>query len=95
MSLPKRYDSRASEPGWQAWWRRHGVYRFRPDDNKPLYSIDTPPPTVSGKLHVGHLFSYTHADAVARFRRMRGFHVFYPFGFDDNGLPTERLVENT
>src|SRR5947207_956840 len=59
----------------------------------PLYSIDTPPPTVSGKLHIGHIFSYTQTDILARFQRMLGFSVFYPFGFDDNGLPTERYVE--
>ena len=72
-----------------------GVYRF--DRTRPradVYSIDTPPPTVSGSLHVGHVFSFTHTDVVARFQRMRGKDVFYPMGWDDNGLPTERRVQN-
>ena len=78
-----------------ARWEDSGVYRFdrtRPRDE--VYSIDTPPPTVSGSLHVGHVFSYTHTDVIARFQRMRGKAVFYPMGWDDNGLPTERRVQN-
>ncbi len=76
-------------------WETDGVYRF--DATRPreeVYSIDTPPPTVSGSLHVGHVFSYTHTDLIARFQRMRGKAVFYPMGWDDNGLPTERRVQN-
>jgi len=71
------------------------VYRFQPEAPGPIYSIDTPPPTVSGKLHLGHVYSYSHADFMARFFRMRGYNVYYPMGFDDNGLPTERLIEKT
>src|SRR5690242_6207357 len=76
-------------------WAADGVYEF--DRSRPraeVYSIDTPPPTVSGSLHIGHVFSYTHTDVIARFQRMRGKAVFYPMGWDDNGLPTERRVQN-
>jgi valyl-tRNA synthetase len=83
------------EARWGAWWEREGTYRFeRSRTRGEIYSIDTPPPTVSGSLHVGHVFSYTHTDTIARFQRMRGREVFYPMGWDDNGLPTERRVEN-
>jgi valyl-tRNA synthetase len=76
-------------------WDRLGTYQYsRSDSARPVYSIDTPPPTVSGSLHVGHVFSYTHTDLVARFKRMTGHNVFYPMGWDDNGLPTERRVQN-
>ena len=76
-------------------WEREGVYRFdRTAKREDIFSIDTPPPTVSGSLHMGHVFSYTHTDTVARFWRMRGKSVFYPMGWDDNGLPTERRVQN-
>ena len=76
-------------------WERDGVYRFdRSAPRERVFSIDTPPPTVSGSLHVGHVFSYTHTDAIARYQRMRGKEVFYPMGWDDNGLPTERRVQN-
>ena len=61
--------------------------------NREVYSIDTPPPTVNGKIHIGHIFSYSQAEMIARYKRLRGYNVFYPFGFDDNGLPSERLVE--
>jgi valyl-tRNA synthetase len=93
MALPKRYDPGSAEPRLQSDWQTNGVYRFDPGVAGPVYSIDTPPPTVSGHLHLGHVYSYSHADFMARYRRMRGDNVFYPMGYDDNGLPTERLVE--
>jgi valyl-tRNA synthetase len=93
MKLPKRYDPKEAEPRWQRAWDEAGIYRFDPRSEKPIYSIDTPPPTVSGAIHIGHVFSYVQAEVVARFRRMTGANVYYPFGFDDNGLPSERLVE--
>ncbi len=83
------------EARWGDRWEQEGTYRFdRAADRGDVYSIDTPPPTVSGSLHVGHVFSYTQTDTVARYQRMRGRSVFYPMGWDDNGLPTERRVEN-
>jgi valyl-tRNA synthetase len=83
------------EATWSAQWEAAHTYRFdRSKDRAQVYSIDTPPPTASGSLHVGHVFSYTHTDCIARYKRMRGFEVFYPMGWDDNGLPTERRVQN-
>lgn len=75
------------------FWEKEKIYKFNKSSKKKIYSIDTPPPTVSGNMHVGHAFSYSQQDFIARFKRMSGFEVFYPFGTDDNGLPTERLVE--
>lgn len=92
--LENKYDYKTAEKKWQDFWQEKGVYKFDKEDKiKPIYSIDTPPPTVSGKIHIGHIFSYSQAEFVARYKRMRGYNVFYPFGFDDNGLPTELLVE--
>ena len=91
--MDAHYDARTWEKKMQEFWEQEGIYRFNPNSDKPIYSIDTPPPTVSGNLHIGHLFSYTQAEIMARYKRMQGYEVFYPFGFDDNGLPTERLVE--
>ena len=83
------------EDRWSSRWEEDRTYRFAGDRPRPdVFAIDTPPPTVSGSLHVGHVFSYTHTDCIARFWRMRGKDVFYPMGWDDNGLPTERRVEN-
>jgi valyl-tRNA synthetase len=93
MPLAHRYDPKEVEPRLAAEWQAKGVYRFAPQSGRPVYSIDTPPPTVSGHLHLGHCYSYSHTDFMARFWRMNGYGVFYPMGFDDNGLPTERLVE--
>ena len=91
--MEKRYDFTQIESQIQKFWEQEEIYRFDKNAVGEIYSIDTPPPTVSGALHIGHLFSYTQAEIIARFRRMLGYNVFYPFGFDDNGLPTERLVE--
>ncbi len=83
------------EDKWTAHWEEQGTYRFdRSAERERVYSINTPPPTVSGELHIGHVFSYTHTDTIARYQRMRGREVFYPMGWDDNGLPTERRVQN-
>ena len=93
--VPERPTLDGLEAKWSAAWEREGVYRFdRAAPRERVFSIDTPPPTVSGSLHVGHVFSYTHTDAIARYQRMRGKEVFYPMGWDDNGLPTERRVQN-
>jgi valyl-tRNA synthetase len=95
ITVPDKPALEGLEQKWTARWESDGVYRFDRTKSRPeIFSIDTPPPTVSGSLHVGHVFSYTHTDAVARFQRMRGKAVFYPMGWDDNGLPTERRVQN-
>ena len=96
-AIPERPALEGLEPKWRDSWEARGTYRF--DRAAALsagsvYSVDTPPPTASGSLHIGHVFSYTHMDLAARFHRMRGEHVFYPMGWDDNGLPTERRVQN-
>jgi valyl-tRNA synthetase len=90
--MEKRYEHQTSEATAQQQWETNATYAMENNPGK-LYSIDTPPPTVSGNLHIGHIFSYTQTDIIARYKRMNGFSVFYPFGFDDNGLPTERYVE--
>ncbi len=88
-----KYNCKEAEEQWVKYWESERVFAFDPKKKGKIYSIDTPPPTVSGKMHIGHAFSYTQEDIIARYKRMRGFSVFYPFGTDDNGLPTERLVE--
>ena len=94
-TVPQKPDLEGLEVRWGATWDADGTYSFdRTATRDGVYSIDTPPPTVSGSLHVGHVFSYTHTDTIARYQRMRGKSVFYPMGWDDNGLPTERRVQN-
>ncbi|QHQ63514.1 valine--tRNA ligase [Anaerocolumna sedimenticola] len=93
--MDKKYDFKKAEKEMQKLWKENEIYGFQNGRTKKVFSIDTPPPTVSGNLHIGHVFSYTQAEMIARFKRMQGFDVFYPFGFDDNGLPTERLIEKS
>ena len=90
---PKQYDPLIEEKKWQNYWEKNKTYKFDPKSKAKIYSIDTPPPTVSGKMHLGHAFSYSQQDFVARYHRMKGENVFYPFGTDDNGLATERMIE--
>ncbi len=96
MNIPEKPALEGLEKKWDQVWQSSGTYHF--DRSKAtrenIYSVDTPPPTASGSLHIGHAFSYTHTDIAARFNRMRGRDVFYPMGWDDNGLPTERRVQN-
>lgn len=101
LSLPEKPALEGLESKWGTRWEADGTYRFdraaalahaNPREN--VYSIDSPPPTASGSLHIGHVFSYTHMDLAARYQRMRGRSLFYPMGWDDNGLPTERRVQN-
>nr|WP_243064762.1 valine--tRNA ligase [Humibacter sp. RRB41] len=97
--IPDKPALEGLERVWDERWRADGTYHFERDaalqaGRGDIYSVDTPPPTASGSLHIGHVFSYTHTDVVARYQRMRGKHVFYPMGWDDNGLPTERRVQN-
>src|SRR5436190_18734977 len=93
--VPDRPTLDGLEDKWSRRWQEEGTYAFdRSKERADVYAIDSPPPYVSCVLHVGHTFSYTHTDIVARFQRMRGKAVFYPLGWDDNGLPTERRVQN-
>ncbi|MCM0619789.1 valine--tRNA ligase [Nocardioides bruguierae] len=95
VAVPEKPALEGLEATWSQAWKEADTYAFdRTQPRENVYSIDTPPPTVSGSLHVGHVFSYTHTDLIARFQRMRGKSVFYPMGWDDNGLPTERRVQN-
>ena len=93
--VPDKPALEGLEAKWAETWKADSTYAFdRTRAREDIYSIDTPPPTVSGSLHVGHVFSYTHTDLIARYQRMQGKSVFYPMGWDDNGLPTERRVQN-
>ncbi|OJX70157.1 MAG: valine--tRNA ligase [Micrococcales bacterium 73-13] len=97
--IPEKPVLEGLEDAWSAVWEQRGTYRFDRDaalaaGRDAVYAIDSPPPTASGSLHIGHVFSFTHMDLAARFNRMRGKHLFYPMGWDDNGLPTERRVQN-
>ncbi|MGV8162702.1 MAG: valine--tRNA ligase [Candidatus Nanoarchaeia archaeon] len=95
MELPKNYETAQSEKKWSDFWQEKQTYKFDESSKKEVYSVDTPPPTVSGKMHLGHAFSYAQEDYVVRYHRMAGKNVLYPFGTDDNGLPTDKLVEKT
>ena len=88
-----KYNEQQSELSIQKLWEQEQIYQFNPASTDNQFTIDTPPPTISGKLHIGHIFSYTQTDLIARFKRMQGKNVFYPMGYDDNGLPTELYVE--
>ena len=93
--VPDRVGAEGLEAKWGEHWEAEGTYTFdQSATREQVYSIDTPPPTVSGSLHVGHVFSYTHTDLIARHRRMSGREVIYPMGWDDNGRPTERRDKN-
>ena len=95
MGFPNSFDPSEAEPRLQAAWAASGIYRFNPTDPRPIFAVDTPPPTVSGEIHIGHVYSYVQAEAMVRFWRMQGLNLYYPFGYDDNGLPTERYVERS
>ncbi len=93
MQIPQQYNPKEREAFWREFWEKENVYTFQKRSKRPVFSIDTPPPTMSGRMHIGHAFSYSQEDFIARYKRMAGHNVFYPFGTDDNGLPTERMVE--
>ncbi|HIJ99640.1 TPA: valine--tRNA ligase [archaeon] len=93
MAEKKIYDPKEAEQRLQEFWDSAKIYKFDPKSKKPIFSIDTPPPTVSGEMHIGHTFSYSQMDFIARYKRMRGYNLFYPFGTDDNGIATNLLVE--
>ncbi|MBU3896460.1 MAG: valine--tRNA ligase [Nanoarchaeota archaeon] len=93
MQFEKTYNSKETEQRIQEFWVGNDIFGFDVNSKKPIFSIDTPPPTISGKMHIGHSFSYSQTDFIARYKRMQGYNLFYPFGTDDNGLATERLIE--
>ena len=93
--IPKKYKNAAAEEKWSTLWEEWGIHRWDASKSRDeTFVVDTPPPTVSGSLHVGHVFSYTHQDLIVRYQRMKGKNISYPMGWDDNGLPTERRVQN-
>jgi valyl-tRNA synthetase len=95
-SMPDKPALEGLEAKWGESWEAQGTYLFDREraTRENIFSVDTPPPTASGSLHIGHVFSYTHMDLVTRYQRMQGKTIFYPMGWDDNGLPTERRVQN-
>ncbi|GMW02442.1 MAG: valine--tRNA ligase [Candidatus Hydrogenedentota bacterium] len=94
-NTPSKYEHESIEGQWCNRWLDTGIYKWNPERGRDeTFAVDTPPPTVSGSLHMGHLFSYSHQDFIVRFQRMRGKNIFFPIGWDDNGLPTERRVQN-
>ena len=93
MNLEGNYNFKEAEKKILDYWEKNRIFAFDEKSKKPIYSIDTPPPTVSGKMHLGHAFSYSQQDFIARYKRMRGYNLFFPFGTDDNGLATEILIE--
>src|SRR5690606_16255183 len=93
--IPAKYEHHAAEERWRAEWDTAGIHRWDPSrPREETFVVDTPPPTVSGSLHIGHVYSYTQTDIIVRYHRMRGKNIFYPIGWDDNGLGTERRVQN-
>ena len=93
FTLPKRYNFREIERKWIQYWKDQKTYKFDINQNKEIYSIDTPPPFTSGTLHMGHILNHTWIDVAARFKRMCGYNVYFPQGYDCHGLPTELKVE--
>lgn len=93
MTFANKYDPKEAEKRIREFWDKEQIYKFDKNTKKTIFSIDTPPPTISGRMHAGHAFSYTQCDFVARYKRMTGNEVYYPFGTDDNGLATEKLVQ--
>ncbi|MCB0340219.1 MAG: class I tRNA ligase family protein, partial [Bdellovibrionales bacterium] len=93
--IPQKYDHTSVEDSLIEQWESSGIFKWDPSRGRDqTFVVDTPPPTVSGSLHVGHVFSYTQTDIITRYQRMLGKNIFYPMGWDDNGLPTERRVQN-
>jgi valyl-tRNA synthetase len=88
-----KFNFKEIENKWKTYWEKEKIYKFDSKNKNKIYSVDTPPPYISGKMHIGHAFSYSQQDFMVRFNRMKGFSIFYPFGTDDNGLPTERFIE--